>query len=86
MNPQVANAFTIFLYILIACILARSLITWFPMSRSHPIVKLLDQVTDPLIQPVRKILPSTGMIDFSGMVVIIVLYLMVAVVNEAAAR
>ena len=84
MNPQVANVFTVFLYVLIGCVLGRSIMSWFQPRPDNPLWKLLGQVTEPLMEPVRRILPRTGAFDFSAMVVIIVLYLMVAVVNQAA--
>lgn len=84
MNPQIASLFIVFLYILIAAVIARSLMSWFPVSRDNSFVRVLYQVTEPLLDPVRRLLPRTGMIDFSAMVVIILLYVMIAVVNQAA--
>ena len=85
MNSQVATVFTAFLYVLIALVIIRSLLSWFPgiNMRSRP-VELLHQVTEPLLEPIRRILPRTGMIDLSAMVLVILLYVMVAVVNSAA--
>jgi len=84
MNEQVANVFVVFLYLLIFAILIRSLLSWFPIRRDHELVRLLDAITEPLLEPVRRMLPRTGMIDLSAMVVMIVLYIMVAVVQTAA--
>ncbi len=84
MNDQVALIFTVFLYGLIIVVLARSLVSWFPISRSNEFVRLLDTITEPLLSPVRRFMPRNIMIDFSGMIVIIVLYVMIAVVNRAA--
>lgn len=85
MNDQVALAFTTFLYIILFAIIARSLISWFPLGPRNPLVQLLNQFTEPLLEPIRRIMPRTGMIDLSGFVVIIVLYVMIAVVKRAAA-
>ncbi len=84
MNEQVAAVFSTFLTVLIFCIIGRSLITWFPVSRDNPAVRILFQITEPLLAPVRNLLPRSGMIDFSGMIVIIVLYVMIAVVDGVA--
>ncbi|HML99384.1 MAG TPA: YggT family protein [Tepidiformaceae bacterium] len=84
MNDQVASIFILFLYALIFAIVIRSLLSWFPIDRSNQLVRLLDLVTEPLIDPVRRIMPRTGMIDFSAMIVIIVLYVMITVVQTAA--
>ncbi len=84
MNDQVAGIFILFLYVLIGLIVARSVISFIPSRPDNAITRFIHQSTEPLLQPVRRILPKTGMIDFSAMVVIVVLYLMVAVVNQAA--
>lgn len=87
MNNQIALIFTTFLYVLIAAIIVRSLLSWFPnVDRSNQFVRLLDAVTEPLLQPVRKLMPRTGMVDFSAMIVIFALYIMVIVVQTAASQ
>ena len=73
MNPTIASLFSAFLYILLIAIVARALLSWFPISRDNPFVRLVHQITDPLIEPVRRVMPRTGMIDLSPMVVVIVI-------------
>jgi YggT family protein len=84
MNDQIASVFILFLYVLIFAIIIRSLLSWFPVDRNNELVRLLVNVTEPLLEPVRRIMPRTGMIDFSAMIVIIVLYVMITVVQTAA--
>ncbi|MBK6319018.1 MAG: YggT family protein [Dehalococcoidia bacterium] len=87
MNEQIAFLFTTFLYLLIVAILVRSLFSWFPnLDRNGPFVRFLDLVTEPLIQPVRRVVPNAGMFDLSPMIVIIVLLVMIQVVERAAAQ
>ena len=55
-------------------LLVRILITWIPnLDPYHPIVQMLFQVTDPVLEPARKLIPPIGMIDISPIVVFIVL-------------
>ena len=55
-------------------LLIRILITWIPnLDPYHPIVQLLFQVTDPVLEPARKLIPPIGMIDISPIVVFIAL-------------
>jgi YggT family protein len=55
-------------------LLIRILITWIPnLDPQHPIVQLLFQVTEPVLEPARKLIPSIGMIDISPIVVFIIL-------------
>ena len=87
MNDQIATIFVVFLYVLMAAIIVRSLLSWFPnIDRRNQFVQMLDMVTEPLLAPVRNIMPRTGMIDFSAMIVIILLVVMVSVVQAAAAQ
>lgn len=54
------------LYIIV--LLARVLLTWVPIDPGNPIVNLIHQLTEPLLAPIRRLLPQTGGIDFSPMV------------------
>jgi YggT family protein len=55
--------------------LIRAILTWFPqVDRSNPIVKLIYQITEPVLEPVRRVLPPYNGIDFSTMVVILAIY------------
>ncbi len=55
-------------------LLARILMTWIPnLDRYNPIVQFLYQVTEPVLEPARKLIPPIGMIDVSPIVVFIVL-------------
>jgi YggT family protein len=86
MNDTVASLFTLFLWLLILAVFLRSLLSWFPISQDNEAARLLYRITEPLLEPVRRVLPRTGMIDFSGMVVIILLYVMIEVVRRAAGQ
>ncbi len=61
-------------YLIFWVMIIRALMSWVSQGRS-PMDYLLYQLTEPLMAPIRRILPAMGGIDFSGMVVILVLYL-----------
>ena len=46
------------------------------MSPFHPIRETLDRIIEPMLAPIRRVMPNTGMIDFSPLVLIIVLQLL----------
>jgi YggT family protein len=85
MNPAVAEFFTIVLYILLAAVIVRALLSWFPNAANNEFGRLIFRITEPMLAPVRRIMPRTGMIDFSSMVVIILLWLMITVVAQVRA-
>ena len=49
-------------------------LTYF-MSPYHPIRRTIDRVIEPLLTPIRRIMPRTGMIDFSPLVLLILIQL-----------
>lgn len=54
-------------------ILVRSLMSWVSQGRG-PMDYVLLQLTEPLMSPIRRFLPAMGGIDFSAMVVVLILY------------
>ena len=54
-------------------IVIRAVISWVSPDPWNPIVRFLYQVTEPVLRPIRRRLPMTG-IDFSPMLVILAIY------------
>ena len=43
------------------------------MSRGNPIVELINDITDPILQPLRRIIPSIGGLDLTPIVALLLL-------------
>ena len=54
-------------------LLARILLSWFQFDPYHPLARGLYQLTEPLLAPIRRLLPSAGMLDFSPIVAFIII-------------
>ena len=55
-------------------ILIRVLLTWVSVSPYHPAVRILHQVTDPVILPLRRLIPPIGgTVDVSPIAALILL-------------
>lgn len=54
-------------------VIARSLLSWFPVDQSSTLYQMLHRVTEPIVDPIRRILPNTGMMDLSPMIAIMVI-------------
>ena len=53
--------------------LVRSVISWVEVDRDNQFVVMLHNITEPVLDPIRKYMPA-GTIDFSPMVVLLMLY------------
>lgn len=55
-------------------LLARVLLTWFPnIDRSNPLIQLLFDVTEPVLRPIRSLMPQGMMFDFSPLIVFLII-------------
>lgn len=52
-------------------IVAAVVVSWTNVPREHPAVRLLHRLTEPVLAPIRKVLPPAAGIDFSPLVVLI---------------
>jgi len=66
--------------------LIRVLSSWFQVDPYSPVMRLLYQVTEPVLAPIRRTLnsvPQTGGMDFSPMVALILLQVLESIVTSA---
>jgi len=66
-------------------LLARIILSWIPnLDRSNPVVRFLYQITEPVLEPVRRVMPRLGMIDISPIVVFIGLHFLQKILVSVA--
>jgi len=67
-------------------ILARILMSWVQVDRGNVVVKLIFDLTEPILAPIRRVLPQAGMFDFSPMVAILLMEFLVVPVLSTIVR
>jgi len=68
----ISNLLTLYSLVL----LIRVFITWFPnVDRYNPIVKFMFDITEPVLIPIRRVLPPMQGIDFSPLIVFVIINL-----------
>lgn len=70
----------LFVTVLWLLVLGRVLLSWINPGFDGPIGRFLFETTEPFLAPIRRLLPSTGMIDLSPLVLILVLGFLVQLV------
>jgi YggT family protein len=63
----------LFVSALFLVVTARVLISWINPRFEGPVARFLYDTTEPLLSPIRRFLPQTGMIDLSPLVLVLLL-------------
>ena len=72
------NFIQFLLWALWALIFGRMIMSWVDPTGRNQVSAFLIQTTEPILGPVRRMLPQTGMIDWSGFIVLIIIGLIVS--------
>jgi len=55
-------------------LIARVILSWLTINMNHPAIRFIYQVTEPLLQPIRKIIPPIGCgLDISPLVLFLLI-------------
>ena len=69
-----ANVLTILVFVWVIA-------SWI-LAPYHPVREALDRIVEPLLAPIRRLLPSTGPVDFSPMILMIVIIVAARILNS----
>jgi YggT family protein len=69
-----------FVTVLWLLVVGRVLLSWINPTFQGPVARFLFETTEPLLAPIRRFMPSTGMVDFSPLVLLLVLGFLVQLV------
>ncbi|HKC76415.1 MAG TPA: YggT family protein [Chloroflexota bacterium] len=64
---------SIFASVLTWAIIIRALLSWFSIGGVQPVFRLLVEITEPVLAPIRRVLPTAGMLDFSPLVALLLI-------------
>ncbi|MGE5263488.1 MAG: YggT family protein [Acidobacteriota bacterium] len=77
------NFFDLLFTLLGFAIIARALVSWLPIDRYHPVIRVLDQITEPILAPLRRYIPPVGgMMDITPIVALILIQILQAIVHR----
>ena len=54
-------------------VVGRVLLSWINPTFQGPVARFLFETTEPLLAPIRRFMPSTGTMDFSPLVLLLIL-------------
>ena len=65
-------------WFLVMAIFIRSILSWFRMDPHSPLIQALSSITEPIIDPIRRIMPRIAMMDFSPLVAILLIQFLIS--------
>ena len=69
-------------YLFTMLIIARAVLSWFSPRPTNILAFYLYRVTEPLLSPLRRIIPRTGMVDFSPLLAIVLLQVVARILGS----
>ncbi len=70
--------------IVVFAIVGRAILSWFVRDPSHPVMRLLIDITEPILGPIRRALPKSWVIDLSPLIAILVVQVLWSLVRSLA--
>lgn len=71
------------LNVLSLAVIARALFSWFDPTMHSQVGRLLYQVTEPIIGPIRRVIPSLGMFDISPIIALVLIQVLSRILASA---
>ncbi len=68
---SMAEALSITCWTLLIAIFVRAIVSWIAPQSHHPVLRLLDGLSEPMLRPFRRLLPNMGGLDLSPIFAII---------------
>jgi len=71
---RVLNTFVVLLArALNLAIFVRILLSWMPVDRGNRLVRIVYEITEPILGPIRRVVPTLGGLDLSPMIALILI-------------
>ena len=75
MMANLAQMVSLLAYLLVILIIIWVVVSWI-LPPYHPLRESLDRIVEPMLAPIRRLIPAIGMIDLSPMILIILIQLL----------
>ncbi|WP_323752176.1 YggT family protein [Marinobacter sp.] len=76
------NVLSLIVKIYFWSVIAVVVVSWIAPQSGHPAIQLVAQITEPVMRPVRNIMPSMGGLDLSPIIVFLILNVLDVVLNH----
>jgi YggT family protein len=79
---SVLNVLDLIVTIYFWSVIAVVVVSWIAPGSNHPAIQLVAQITEPVMRPVRNLIPSMGGLDLSPIIVFLILNVLQVVIDN----
>jgi YggT family protein len=83
MSNQLAELINLIFLFLTIAIIGRALLSWFDPAFRTPVGRIIYDVTEPIIRPIRQVVPNLGMFDISPIIALVLIRVLSSLLNQA---
>ncbi|MCX7789938.1 MAG: YggT family protein [Chloroflexaceae bacterium] len=83
MSSFLVTFISLLFQVLLFAILGRVLVSWIDPLGNMRVTQILRDITEPILAPIRSVLPTIGMIDLSPLVAILLIQLLQGLILNA---
>ena len=82
MPEVIVNFLQLLISVLMLLVIARVLVSWLAPSGGGGLVAFIYQATEPILAPIRRLVPPSGGLDWAPLIVLLLLGLLLRVVMQ----
>ena len=76
----IAHLLRMILYIYLFVILIQVIMSWLNPNTYNPITAIMYQISEPILKPIRRLVPSAGGLDFSPFIILVIINLLMMLI------
>ncbi|MCK5919283.1 MAG: YggT family protein [Cocleimonas sp.] len=78
---SIVDLIKVIIWVYIISLLIQAVMSWVGSAHGNPVAPLIQSLTDPLLRPIRRVVPNIGALDLSPMVAILLLNIMLIIIG-----
>jgi YggT family protein len=79
---SIIDLLKVIIWVYIISLLIQAVMSWIGSAHGNPVAPLIHSLTEPLLRPIRRVIPNIGALDLSPLVVILILNILLIVINN----
>jgi YggT family protein len=83
MSSDIVSLVDFFFTVLTFAIIGRALLSWFDPSFRTAVGQIIYSITEPIVGPIRRVVPSLGMFDISPIIAIFLIQILSRLIHRA---